>query len=66
MWFGILFLSVFVLVYVATRFREHETKDIPKDSNGNVDVPPFGAHAFIVVLVFIIFVALTIYTWATI
>lgn len=66
MWFGILFLLMFVLVYVAARFREYETKDIPKDSSGKVDVPSFGVHAFIVVLVTIMFVGLTIYTWATI
>lgn len=66
MWFVILFLSMFVLVYIGDCFREHETKDIPKDSNGNVDVPPFGIHAFIIVLIAIIFVGLTIYTWATI
>ena len=66
MWFVILFLLMFVLVYIAAYFREYETKDIPKDSNGNVDIPPFGVHAFIYVLVIIIFVGLTIYTWATI
>lgn len=66
MWFVILFLSMFVLVGVAQCFREHETKDIPKDSNGNIDVPPFGVHAFIIVLVAIILLGLTIYTWATI
>lgn len=65
MWFAILFLSMFVLAYICACFRKYETKDIPKDSNGNVDVPPFGVHAFIIVLIAIIYVGLTIYTWAT-
>lgn len=53
-----------ILINVCTCI--YETKDIPKDSNGNVYVPPFGIHAFIIVLIAIIFVDLTIYTWATI